>query len=94
MTRNPQLRMRTPGVGLSSKVHSKDQTGPSSSITKVDAVLSKDSIQFSRRFEQLQDAGESEKHTAWSVPLEGNLVGEGPFNLLHSHVVAYSLSCV
>ena len=79
--------MRTPGVSLSSKVHSKDQTGPPSSITRVDAVLSKDSSQFSRHFEQLQDAGESEKHTAWSVPLEGNLVGEGSFNSFHSHVV-------
>lgn len=53
MSRNPQLRMRTPGVSSSNKSHSKDQTDLSSVTEVGDTALPKDSIQFNRRFEQL-----------------------------------------
>lgn len=49
-----QLRMRIPGVSCPRTSQLKDQTDPSSSMTKaVNATLSKDSGRFSRCFEQL-----------------------------------------
>lgn len=89
-TRTPPPRMRTPGVSFRSKSHPGDQTDPFSSITKaVDATLSKDPVQFNKRFEQLLFTKPGvQRNPAWLPPRQADSpAGEAPFTEIHAHAV-------
>lgn len=89
VTRTPQPRMRTPGVGFPCRAHSGDQTDLFSSITKaVDVTLSEDSVHFNQRSEQRLFPKPGARSTARPTPWTADrLVGRAPFTQGHAHAV-------